>query len=82
MKKLIIKIDEMTFTDIVISKGNEYCCIYAKVRFPGVRPINITYDCIGRNLIVHEWYLLDKNVIDEIYREFFVLLSMVAGQSI
>lgn len=82
MKKQIIQIKEATLTDIVISKGKESYCIFAKVRIPGVRPIHITYDCIGCNLVVHEWYLLDKDAIDEIYGEFLEFIAMLSNQRV
>lgn len=76
MVEQIIKIKEVKLTDIVISKGKDSYCIFAKVQMPGVRPIHITYDCVGCNLIVHEWYLVDEDIRDEIYAEFMEFVAM------
>lgn len=76
MVEQIIKIKEMKLTDITINKGKDTYCIFAKIRIPGVRPIHVTYDCLNCNLIVHEWYLLDEDEIDEVYGEFLEFVAM------
>lgn len=75
MVKQIIKIKEAELTDITISKGKETYCIFAKACVEGVRKrIDITYDCISGNLIVHQWWLMDKETIDAIRTEFMRMI--------
>lgn len=78
MAKQIIKINEIKLKDVVISKGESTYCIFAKVYLPGVKPIHVTYDCVGCNLIIHEWYLLDEDIYSVIYDEFMEFLAMTS----
>lgn len=80
MVKQIIKIKEVELTDITISKGKETYCIFAKACVEGVRKrIDITYDCISGVLIIHQWWLVDKEVIDAIRKEFMHFIEMAGG---
>lgn len=59
MKKLIKANDDVILTNVKNSKGLITHAIFAKLIFPGVKPINITYDVLNENVIVHEWYRIE-----------------------
>lgn len=82
MKKVTIsQIDKMELTDIKTVKGNETCCIWAKVRFPGKKSINLTYDCTTKNLIIHEWWRLDEDALKVVRKEICKRLGEVSEMS-
>lgn len=76
MVKQIIK--EVELTDITINKGKETYCIFAKACVEDVRkPIDLTYDCISGNLVVHQWWRVEKETVDAIRTEFMRFIEMV-----
>lgn len=48
--------------------GNENDIYTARLVYNG-KKFNITYDCKENNLIIHEWYLLNKVEIKDITNE-------------
>lgn len=68
----------MQLKNIVVSKGKETYCILAQALIPGQKAVNLTYDCNTGNLVVHEWFRLAEELIDEIYAEFLELISMMS----
>lgn len=82
MKKVTIsQINEMKLTDIKTVIGNETCCIWAKVRFPDVKAINLTYDCTTQNLIIHEWWRLDEDALNAVSKEICKRIEAVSKMS-
>ena len=52
---------------IVVTKknmGKATSCYFAKAKLDDGKCINLTYDCITGNLVIHEWYLLESGSIE------------------
>lgn len=53
-------------------------CIFAKILHNNI-DINLTYDCISKNLIIHEWYRVSKlelnDMIEELKQCFAVMVK-------
>ena len=48
--------------------GNESKFYTAKARYNNIN-FNITYDCKNENIIIHEWYKFNKELLTEVTEE-------------
>jgi hypothetical protein len=78
--EMIVVRGALTLCNVRKSEGTTTRCYFAILLVDG-KKINVTYDCMADNLIIHEWYWLGKEVRDSIsekIKDYFRGLEMIS----
>jgi hypothetical protein len=63
--EMMVMCGALTLCNIRKNEGTMTRCYFANLLVDG-KKINVTYECLADNLIIHEWYWLEKEALESI----------------